>query len=187
MESSIALGCVPFGERLFQYIPEMVATIVYESQYKHYVDRHCLSPCTDPGIDWDGKTVDDQILNFEKKKEEPATKGDLHAEKICDTDNGEVEEQAELGPPAHHDPRSFGEWSVKIVTIRNSRKCGKVFVETVEQMKCGSNCESYPHRSVLEKAAEQGVGLCPLNHLSGHGNKREYESFVFNPLLPQND
>ena len=165
----------------------MVAAVVYESQYKYYVDRHRLSPCTYPRIDRDGKTVDDQILNFKKKKEEPTTKGNLHAEKICDTDHGEIEEQTELGPPAHYDPRSFGEWSVKIVAIWNARKCGKVFVEAVEQMKCRGNCEPYPHRSVLEKAAEQGVGLRTLNHLGGHGNKRKYEPFVFNPLLPQND
>ena len=132
----------------------MPTAVVYESQCKHYVDCHRLSTCTDPGIDRDGKTVDDHILDFEEKKEEPAAKGNLHAEQICDTNNGEIEEQAELGPPAHHDPWSFGEWSVQIVAIRNARKGGKVFVETVEQMKCGSNCESYPHRSVLEKTAE---------------------------------
>ena len=70
----------------------MVATVVYESQCKHYVDRHRLCPCRDPGINRDGKTVDDQILNFKKKEEEPTTKGDLHTEKICDTDNREIEE-----------------------------------------------------------------------------------------------
>ena len=106
----------------------MDATIKQESENHNHIRSHRLSSRTDPRADRNRKSVDNDVLQLEEQKEKPAAKRHLHSEKVGYTDNGEIEKEPKLGPPTHHNPRTFRERGIQVIPIRNVREHREILV-----------------------------------------------------------
>ena len=110
----------------------MPATIQQESYNHNYISSHRLPSRRDPWANRDRKSVDNDVLQLEEEEEKPAAERHVHGEKVCYTDNGEIEKKPKLGPPTHHNPRTFRERGVQVISVRDARNGRKILVKSVE-------------------------------------------------------